>query len=218
MTSSKERGMVQQAFWGQGPLCTCFFSLSKPFASSHKFSELQHYGGDTHGDFSETGASRAGLDRLAHGLHSAEPGTVKQMTEWNPAGNGFFWFVCIFLHTVSLSVNACVPYTVRKTRISQFSFIPHSIFHSLIMSFIDFLLKIGTHNPFKFCIYTTSKHFSEFFSIFIFQLPGAGVRHGSSTARSKDVQHPCSSPCCNYWSLGKLSLKHQITLLWCPAV
>lgn len=210
MDFSEEKGVVQQAFWGQGPLCTCFFSPSKPFASSHTFSELQHRGGDTPGDFSE----RQGWAGLVWAGWPMIPTQLNQAVraQWNPTGNGFFWFVCIFLHTGSLS---CVPYTMTKREISWSSFIPHSIFHSLIKFLINFLFKIDTHNLFKFCICTTSKHFSEFFSPSIFQLPGAGIRCGGHTAGSKDVQPLCSSPCCNYWSLGKLSLKHQKSFWWC---
>lgn len=192
MAFSKEKSVVQQAFWGQGPLCTCFFSPPKPFAPSNILSELQHHGGDTPGDFSErqeqAGLVWAGWPMVPTQLNQAV------RTHWNPAGNGFFWFVSIFLHTVSLSVNACVPYTMTKTRISWSSFIPHSIFHSLILFFINFPLKIDTHNSFKFCIYTTSKHFSESFFPSIFQLSGAGVRYGDSTAGRKDVQPLRSSP------------------------
>lgn len=88
---------------------------------------------------------------------------------------GFLWGLFAQL---SPSTNARVPYIVRKTtRISRPSFTPPIILHSLIMSFINFLLKINCPIPFKFHMYATSKHFSEFFSPFTCQLSGAGVRH-----------------------------------------
>lgn len=75
-------------------------------------------------------------------------------------GMGSFGVFCIMY----LPVNARVPYMARNTtRISRPSFIPPTILHSFIMSFINFLLKINSPIPFKFCIYSTSKHLHEFF-------------------------------------------------------
>lgn len=129
-------------------------------------------------DSSKQGCFGAGCSTIPTGLSCVRGQTwqqghiVKSNREWVLL---FFFF---FLRNVSCFVNAHVPYMVRKTtKISWPSFIPPIILHSLIISFINFLLKINSPIPFKFCIYATSKHVSEFSSPFIRQLSGAGVRH-----------------------------------------
>lgn len=44
------------------------------------------------------------------------------------------------------------------------------------MFFVNFLLETNSPIPFRFSIYATSKHFSEFFIPFTCQLSGDGVR------------------------------------------
>lgn len=103
-------------------------------------------------------------------------------TVWNQTGNGFFcvcgFLFCLFVfRLIYLSVNAQIPYTAGKTtRISWPSFITPIILHSFIMFFVNFLLETNSPIPFRFSIYATSKHFSEFFIPFTCQLSGDGVR------------------------------------------
>lgn len=149
--------------------------------------------------------SRAGLGQDVQaspwpGWGRDRPGS--KGTLGNQTGNGLS---PAFLHHVSPSVNACVPYVARNaTRISRLSFIPPTILHSFIMSFINFLLKINSAIPFKFCIYTTSKHLRAFFIPLTCQVSGAGVRHVAVELQAEEM----SSFSDNAAVLTALSIDH----------
>lgn len=95
MTSSKEKGIVQQDFWGCEPFCTIFSSLAKPSAFSHKFSALRTLRDATGGTCDESSPAGLGWGRMSQHPRgwAGSKGALGNQT-----GNGLFRG---FLHHVS---------------------------------------------------------------------------------------------------------------------